>query len=130
MHPIPCPDLPHRMRVNGHNRRLNATPEEPVASAVLKKARVVHRGDGVVCEAQETALEGTRGIHATGVKKMGGHSTHADKPYCMHAKHMYNLDRMKYQRVKMPIFAFTCFSIGVAAPVYVIIFQQRKTAST
>ncbi|KAF6152521.1 hypothetical protein GIB67_035091 [Kingdonia uniflora] len=144
-----------------------------VASAVSKKARVVRRQDGVVCEAQETALEGfyvwavgdmwhksflrvastfeypswrlweysslrakgrdlrgTRGIHATGVKKMRGHGFHADKPYYLHAKHMYNLDRMKYLRVKLPIFVFTCLSIGVVVLVYVVIFQQRKTAST
>ncbi|KAF6169622.1 hypothetical protein GIB67_004014 [Kingdonia uniflora] len=68
---------------------------------------------------------GTRGIYATGVKKMGGHGHHADKSYYLHAKHMYNLDRMKYQRVKMLIFVFTCFNIGVAVvvPVYVVIFQ-------
>ncbi|KAF6167147.1 hypothetical protein GIB67_029785, partial [Kingdonia uniflora] len=101
-----------------------------VASAVSKKARVVRREDGVVCEALETAPEGTRGIHATGVKKMRGHGAHADKPYYLHAKHMYNFDRMKYLRVKLPIFVFTCFSIGVVALVYVVIFQQRKTAST
>ncbi|KAF6160016.1 hypothetical protein GIB67_033100 [Kingdonia uniflora] len=61
---------------------------------------------------------------------MGGHCAHVDKPYYLHAKHMYNLDRMKYQRLKMPIFVFTCFSIGVVVPLYVVIFQQRKTAST
>ncbi|KAF6144785.1 hypothetical protein GIB67_016859 [Kingdonia uniflora] len=61
---------------------------------------------------------------------MGGHGSHADKPYYLYAKHMYNLDRMKYLRVKMPFFVFTCFSIRVVVPVYVIIFQQRKTAST
>ncbi|KAF6175864.1 hypothetical protein GIB67_003352 [Kingdonia uniflora] len=75
-------------------------------------------------------LTGTRGIHVTGVKKMRGHGAHADKPYYFYAKHMYNLDRTKYLRVKMPILVFTCFSIGVVVPVYVIIFQQRKTAST
>ncbi|KAF6135665.1 hypothetical protein GIB67_028236 [Kingdonia uniflora] len=47
---------------------------------------------------------------------MGGHGAHVDKPYYLHAKHMYNLDRMKYQRVKMPIFVFTCFCIGVVVP--------------
>ncbi|KAF6144887.1 hypothetical protein GIB67_001898 [Kingdonia uniflora] len=61
---------------------------------------------------------------------MRGHGTHADKPYHLHAKHMYNLDRMKYLRVKLPIFVFTCFSIGVVVLVYVVIFQQRKIAST
>ncbi|KAF6152091.1 hypothetical protein GIB67_031413 [Kingdonia uniflora] len=74
-------------------------------------------------------MRSTRGVHAIGVKKMVGHGAHADKPY-LHGKHMYNLDRMKYQRVKIPIFVFTCFSIGVVVPVYVVIFQQRKTAST
>ncbi|KAF6142152.1 hypothetical protein GIB67_037070 [Kingdonia uniflora] len=54
---------------------------------------------------------------------MGGHGAHADKPCYLHSKHMYNLDRMKYLLVKMLIFVFTCFSIGVAIPVYVVIFQ-------
>ncbi|KAL3830307.1 hypothetical protein ACJIZ3_019109 [Penstemon smallii] len=34
------------------------------------------------------------GIHSTSVKKMGGGHGH-DEPYYLHAKHMYNLDRMK-----------------------------------
>ncbi|KAF6151448.1 hypothetical protein GIB67_016260 [Kingdonia uniflora] len=52
---------------------------------------------------------------------MGGHGAHADKPYYLHGKHMYNLDRIKYLRVKMLIFVFTCFSIGVVSRVYVVI---------
>ncbi|KAF6139134.1 hypothetical protein GIB67_009977 [Kingdonia uniflora] len=83
-----------------------------------------------VSSISNTRKSGTRGIHATGVKKMRRHGAHADKPYYLHAKHMYNLDRMKYLRVKLLIFVFTCFSIGVVVLVYVIIFQQRKTAST
>ncbi|KAF6169320.1 hypothetical protein GIB67_013750 [Kingdonia uniflora] len=101
-----------------------------VASTVSKKAKAVRREDGVISEAQEIALECTRGIHATGIKKMRGHGFHADKPYYLHAKHMYNLDRMKYLRVKLPIFVFTCFSIGVAVLVYAVFFQQRKITST
>jgi hypothetical protein len=42
---------------------------------------------------------------------------------------MYNLDRMKYQKIKMPIAVFTAFSIGVLVPIYAVIFQQKKTAS-
>ncbi|KAJ4701099.1 TonB-dependent heme receptor A like [Melia azedarach] len=71
-----------------------------------------------------------RVFHSTGVKRMGGGHGHAhDEPYYLHAKHMYNLDRMKHQKLKMPLAVFTAFSIGVAVPVYAVIFQQRKTAS-
>ncbi|KAL9245479.1 hypothetical protein vseg_019126 [Gypsophila vaccaria] len=70
--------------------------------------------------------QGSRGIHSSGMK-MGGHGH--DEPFYLHAKHMYNLDRMKYQKVKMPLFVFACFTVGVAVPVYAVIFQQKKTAS-
>ncbi|KAM7515277.1 hypothetical protein LguiA_004860 [Lonicera macranthoides] len=69
-----------------------------------------------------------RGIHSTGAKSMGGHG-HADEPFYMHAKHMYNLDRMKHQALKMSLGVFTAFSIGVGVPIYAVIFQQKKTAS-
>ncbi|KAL3503903.1 hypothetical protein ACH5RR_033744 [Cinchona calisaya] len=71
-----------------------------------------------------------RGFHSTGVKRMGGGHTHGhDEPYYLHAKHMYNLDRMKNQGLKMTLGVFTAVSIGVAVPVYAVIFQQKKTAS-
>ncbi|GLU06752.1 hypothetical protein SLE2022_237510 [Rubroshorea leprosula] len=71
-----------------------------------------------------------RGFHSTGVKRMGGGHGHGhDEPYYLHAKHMYNLDRMKYQGLKMSLGVFTAFSIGVVVPVYAVIFQQKKTAS-
>ncbi|KAL1342244.1 hypothetical protein HN51_028822 [Arachis hypogaea] len=69
---------------------------------------------------------GSRGFHSTGIKR-GGHGH--DEPYYMHAKHMYNLDRMTNQGLKMSLAVFTGFSIGVAVPVYAVIFQQKKTAS-
>jgi len=73
-------------------------------------------------------MPGTRGLHATAVKRMGGgHGNDAE--YYLHAKHMYNLDRMKYQKVKMSLAVLSVFSIGVAVPVYAVIFQQKKTAS-
>ncbi|KAK2658485.1 hypothetical protein Ddye_005018 [Dipteronia dyeriana] len=68
-----------------------------------------------------------RGFHSTVVKRMGGHGH--DEPYYLHAKHMYNLDRMKHQKLKMSLGVFIAFSIGVAVPVYAVIFQQKKTAS-
>ncbi|KAL4283799.1 hypothetical protein GQ457_16G019800 [Hibiscus cannabinus] len=71
-----------------------------------------------------------RGIHSTGAKQMGGSHAHGhDEPYYLHAKHMYNLDRMKNQKLKMSLGVFTAFSIGVIVPVYAVIFQQKKTAS-
>ncbi|XP_004300435.1 PREDICTED: uncharacterized protein LOC101293204 [Fragaria vesca subsp. vesca] len=69
----------------------------------------------------------TRGFHSTGVKRMGGHGH--DEPFYMHSKHMYNLDMMKHQALKMSLGVFTAFSIGVGVPVYAVIFQQKKTAS-
>ncbi|KAH7685394.1 hypothetical protein IHE45_04G036400 [Dioscorea alata] len=69
----------------------------------------------------------SRGFHSTGVKRMGGHGH--DEPYYLHAKHMYNLDRMKHQKLKMSLSVLTAFSIGVGVPVYAVIFQQKKTAS-
>ncbi|KAL5715731.1 hypothetical protein ACHQM5_017513 [Ranunculus cassubicifolius] len=71
---------------------------------------------------------GSRGFHSTGVKRMGGHGGH-DEPYYLHAKHMYNLDRMSHQKLKMTLAVFTAFSIGVGVPIFAVVFQQRKTAS-
>ncbi|KAA3453695.1 Beta-glucosidase 32 [Gossypium australe] len=69
-----------------------------------------------------------RGFHSTGVKRMGGGHGH-DEPYYLHAKHMYNLDRMKNQKLTMSLGVLTAFSIGVFVPIYAVIFQQKKTAS-
>ncbi|KAL1824928.1 hypothetical protein DCAR_0313033 [Daucus carota subsp. sativus] len=68
-----------------------------------------------------------RSFHATSVKRMGGHGH--DEPFYMHSKHMYNLDMMKHQALKMSLGVFTAFSIGVGVPIYAVIFQQKKTAS-
>ncbi|XP_022858173.1 uncharacterized protein LOC111379079 isoform X2 [Olea europaea var. sylvestris] len=66
----------------------------------------------------------------SGMKSMGGGHAHGhDEPFYLHAKHMYNLDRMKHQQLKMTLGVFTAFSIGVAVPVYAVVFQQKKTAS-
>ncbi|XP_061341489.1 uncharacterized protein LOC133287820 [Gastrolobium bilobum] len=70
----------------------------------------------------------SRGFHSTGMKRMGGGHGH-DEPYYMHAKHMYNLDRMKHQGLKMSLAVFSAFSIGVAVPIFAVVFQQKKTAS-
>ncbi|KAG6425178.1 hypothetical protein SASPL_115604 [Salvia splendens] len=69
-----------------------------------------------------------RGIHSTSIKKMGGGHGH-DEPFYLHAKHMYNLDRMNHQALKMSLSVFAAFSIGVAVPVYAVVFQQKKTSS-
>ncbi|MBA0659598.1 hypothetical protein Goklo_011715 [Gossypium klotzschianum] len=73
-------------------------------------------------------VAGNRGFHSTGVKRMGGGHGH-DEPYYLHAKHMYNLDRMKNQKLTMSLGVLTAFSIGVFVPIYAVIFQQKKTAS-
>ncbi|KAL5974506.1 hypothetical protein ACLOJK_031171 [Asimina triloba] len=71
--------------------------------------------------------DASRGLHSTAVKRMGGHGH--DEPYYLHAKHMYNLDRMKHQKLKVSLGVLTAFSIGVGVPIYAVIFQQKKTAS-
>ncbi|CAD6263670.1 unnamed protein product [Miscanthus lutarioriparius] len=58
---------------------------------------------------------------------MGGHGH--DEPYYLHAKHMYNLHRMKHQGLKVTLSVLGAVSIGVGVPVYAVIFQQKKTAS-
>ncbi|PKA64768.1 hypothetical protein AXF42_Ash016799 [Apostasia shenzhenica] len=70
----------------------------------------------------------TRGLHATRTKRMGAHAH--DEPFYVHAKHMYNLDRMKHQKLKVSLGVLAAFSIGVGVPVYAVIFQQKKSAST
>lgn len=70
----------------------------------------------------------TREIHATARKEMGGHG-HSAEPYYVHAKHMYNLDKMKHRTLKITLSVLTAFSIGVGVPVYAVIFQQKKTSS-
>ncbi|PSS17451.1 Rho GTPase-activating protein [Actinidia chinensis var. chinensis] len=70
----------------------------------------------------------TRGFHSTGVKRMTGGYGH-DEPFYLHAKNMYNLDRMKYQKLTMTLGVLTAFSIGVGVPIFAVIFQQKKTAS-
>ncbi|KAG9444133.1 hypothetical protein H6P81_015473 [Aristolochia fimbriata] len=81
-------------------------------------------------KSSETALSKSvsRDFHSTGARRMGGGHGH-DEPYYLHAKHMYNLDRMKHQGLKMSLGVFTAFSIGVGVPIYAVIFQQKKTAS-
>ena len=73
-------------------------------------------------------VSASREFHSSGMKMMGGGHGH-DEPYYLHAKHMYNLDRMKHQKVKMSLAVFTAFSVGVVVPIYAVIFQQKKTAS-
>lgn len=68
-----------------------------------------------------------RGIHSTGVKRMGGHGH--DEPDYVHAKHMYDLDKMKHRTLKMSLSVFSVVAIGVAVPIYAVIFSQKKKAS-
>ncbi|KAJ3677877.1 hypothetical protein LUZ60_001680 [Juncus effusus] len=69
----------------------------------------------------------TRGFHSTGSKSMSGGHGHGYN--YEHAKHMYNLDRMKNRPLKMSLGVLTAFSIGVAVPLFAVVFQQKKTAS-
>ncbi|CAN4097984.1 unnamed protein product [Withania somnifera] len=68
-----------------------------------------------------------REFHLTSIKRMGGHGH--DEPFYLHAKHMYNLDRMSNQKLKLTLGVWSAVAIGVVVPVYAVIFQQKKTAS-
>ena len=68
----------------------------------------------------------SRGFHATGVKRMGGHGN--DGEYYLHAKHMYNLHRMKHQKLTAWTSVLGAVSIGVGVPVFAVIFQQKKAS--
>ncbi|XP_028791167.1 uncharacterized protein LOC114747049 [Neltuma alba] len=93
-------------------------------SGLRSAARVLKSSDSLLSNSVH------RGFHSTGVKRMGGGHGHGhDEPEYLHAKHMYNLDKMKYRPLKMSLAVFSAFSIGVAVPVYAVIFQQKKTAS-
>lgn len=75
-----------------------------------------------------------RGFHSTGVKRMGeghghGHGHGHDEPFYLHAKHMYNLDRMKYQKVQVPLAVLGVVCTGVGVPIFAVVYQQSKTAS-
>lgn len=76
-----------------------------------------------------TFLFGTakRGLHSTGVKRMGGHAH--DAPYYEHAKHMYNLDKMKNQKLKVTLGTWTVVAIGMGVPVFAVLYQQKKRVS-
>ncbi|CAL5057788.1 unnamed protein product [Urochloa decumbens] len=69
----------------------------------------------------------SRGFHSTGVRRMGAHAH--DEPYYVHAKHMYNLHRMKHQQLKVSLAVLAAVATGVGVPVYAVVFQQKKTAS-
>lgn len=71
-------------------------------------------------------LSVSRGIHSTAVKRSS--AAHDDYEYYLHAKHMYNLDRMKHQGLKMSLGVFTAFSIGVGVPIFAVMFQQKKAS--
>ncbi|KAK4559585.1 hypothetical protein RGQ29_008701 [Quercus rubra] len=68
-----------------------------------------------------------RGLHSTGVKRMGGHGH--DAPYYEHAKHMYNLDKMKNQKLKVTLGTWTVVAIGMGVPVFAVLYQQKKRVS-
>jgi hypothetical protein len=42
---------------------------------------------------------------------------------------MYNLHRMKHQKPKVYLSVLGAVGIGIAVPVYAVVFQQKKTAS-
>ncbi|KAI4324171.1 hypothetical protein L6164_023728 [Bauhinia variegata] len=113
-------------------------PQPPLFSLSLYRASPLSRRMATVLRSAAKLINSSelmtksvsRNFHSTGMKRMGGGHAHGhDEPYYMHAKHMYNLDRMKYQKVKVPLAVLTAFSIGVFVPVYAVIFQQKKTAS-
>ncbi|CAN6228143.1 unnamed protein product, partial [Urochloa humidicola] len=113
-----------------------STPTPPAAAATpVEKAKAMatalnhglRSGIRLIAAGAEASKPASRGFHATGVKRMGGHGH--DEPYYVHAKHMYNLHRMKHQGLKVTLSVIAAVSIGVGVPVYAVVFQQKKTAS-
>ncbi|WVZ85706.1 hypothetical protein U9M48_032598 [Paspalum notatum var. saurae] len=90
-------------------------------------SKICPRSDVIMISVGVIRSRATRGFHATGVKRMGGHGH--DEPYYVHAKHMYNLHRMKHQALKVSLSVLGAVSIGIGVPVYAVVFQQKKTAS-
>ncbi|KAM0916751.1 hypothetical protein ACQ4PT_010073 [Festuca glaucescens] len=89
--------------------------------------RGLRSGIRLLANGAEASKPASRGFHATGVKRMGGHATH-DGEYYLHAKHMYNLHRMKHQKLTAWFSVLGAVSIGVGVPVYAVIFQQKKAS--
>ncbi|KAG6531716.1 hypothetical protein ZIOFF_005536 [Zingiber officinale] len=79
--------------------------------------------DATTIDRRELARE----FHATTAKRMGGHGY--EEPHYVHAKHMYNLDRMKHRPLKMTLAVLSGFSFGVVVPLFAMYFQQKKTSS-
>ncbi|XP_006652304.1 uncharacterized protein LOC102714005 [Oryza brachyantha] len=89
--------------------------------------RGLRSGIRLLATGAEASKTASRGFHATSVKRMGGHGH--DEPYYLHAKHMYNLHRMKHQKPKVYLSVLGAVGIGIAVPLYAVVFQQKKTAS-
>ncbi|RLM79461.1 uncharacterized protein C2845_PM12G16320 [Panicum miliaceum] len=81
----------------------------------------------LVSTTEAASAPASRGFHSTGVRRMGAHAH--DEPYYVHAKHMYNLHRMKHQQLKVSLAVLAAVGTGVGVPVYAVVFQQKKTAS-
>ncbi|GAB2224050.1 hypothetical protein Droror1_Dr00004796 [Drosera rotundifolia] len=65
-----------------------------------------------------------RGVHSSGVKMMGGGHGHGhDEPFYLHLKHIYNLDRVKFQKVKMPLAVWSAIGVGIFVPVCAVTFH-------
>ncbi|AQK71636.1 hypothetical protein Zm00014a_007914 [Zea mays] len=77
--------------------------------------------------AEAASATSSRAFHSTGTRRMGAHAH--DEPYYVHAKHMYNLHRMKHQQLKVCLAVLAAVGTGIGVPVYAVVFQQKKTAS-
>ncbi|KAI4324173.1 hypothetical protein L6164_023730 [Bauhinia variegata] len=58
------------------------------------------------------------------------HPKHVYSSCCLghYAEHMYDLDKMKNQKAKIPMAVSTVFCIGILVPIWATIFMQRTTA--
>ncbi|CAN6235031.1 unnamed protein product, partial [Urochloa humidicola] len=120
------PSLAHQ---HTHTSGGGGDPVENTKATAMATAlnRGLRSGIRLIAAGAEASKPASRGFHATGVKRMGGHGH--DEPYYVHAKHMYNLHRMKHQGLKVTLSVLGAVGIGVGVPVYAVIFQQKKTAS-
>ncbi|KAF7016559.1 hypothetical protein CFC21_030146 [Triticum aestivum] len=83
-----------------------AFPDDVHLTPDLRDRKVITETDDQLVNSWHKAMDSwiiinthraSRGFHATGVKRMSGHGH--DEPYYLHAKHMYNLHRMKHQKL-------------------------------
>ncbi|GJT13680.1 hypothetical protein Tco_0860722 [Tanacetum coccineum] len=90
-------------------------------AATQRQSAATLTEQGILDGSPSTDADSQRRFHSIGAKRIGGHGH--DKRAYLHSKHMYNLDRMKSQKLTMCLGVFTAFNIGVGVPIFVVVCQ-------